>query len=164
MITNSSTLIESLRHASMWAVSAILSFVSPISFSIQSLFILFVANILVGLFADLCTGGHWEKQKITRAFFEALLIYSFIFVIFSIGTSMKNIEGALQVVATFTWVVIWYYGANINRNLIVLSPSHSQARKAFEFSYYVITFEVIKKIPFLKDYQDSLKQENTNAE
>lgn len=160
MITGFSNIADSLRHIAIWAFSALISFLSPISFSIQSLFILFVTNILIGILADYAHGEKWQKKKIHRAFFESFLIYAFIFLIFSIGTSMRNTAGALQVVSTFTWVVIWYYGANINRNLILLSPTGSRAKEVFRFTYYVITLEAIKKIPFLKDYQEAIKREN----
>lgn len=163
MFAHFSPITDSLRSTPIWwAISAVLSFLAPIAHSIEALFILFVVNIFIGIIADHCLGNPWSKVKIRQAFYEALLIYIFIFVIFSIGNTMHMRDGAIQIVSYFTWVVIWYYGANINRNFIIISPNGSKAEEVFKFSYYVITFEVVKKFPLLQNYQQSKQNDATD--
>lgn len=158
-----SPITDSLKNSPIWwAISAVLSFVAPISHFIESLFILFIVNILVGIVADHCLGNPWSKSKLKQAFFEALLIYTFIFVLFSIGNTMNKISEASQIVAYFTWVVMWYYGANINRNFIIIAPNGSKAEECFKFSYYVVTFEMVKKLPLLNNYHEQKNRYENN--
>lgn len=153
-----SPITDSIKNSPFWwIISAVLSFLAPIHHSLEALFILFVVNIVIGIVADHTLGNHWSKSKLNKAFMESLLVFSFIFVIFSIGRTMNKMNEAAQIVSYFTWVVIWYYGANINRNFIIIAPDGSKAEEAFKFFYYVITFEVVKKIPFLNNYEKHSK-------
>lgn len=157
MINTFSNYYDYGRTLIVSVTAAIVSFLSPISFSVFSLVLLFSANALVGLMADICDGGSWNKTKIKHAFIEALLIYAFIFFVFGIGSLMRNMAGALQCVSTFTWVVIWYYGTNILRNLITIAPQDSGAQKAFRFAYFWLSVEFVKKIPGLANYNNQEK-------
>ena len=155
LYATSSSVLDQFRVVVVGFASAIAAFLAPISFSIFTLITLFGVNTLIGYFADLATGGKWNKSKMWRAVIDILILYGAIFFIYGLGVLMKNQEGALQCVSWLSYAVIWFFSVNINRNAITIAPEGGQAQGVLKLTYWVISVEFIKRIPFLASYFES---------
>lgn len=132
--------------------SAILAFLEPIAGDLSSMLLLFGANALFGIVADIVDNKGWQKEKIKWAFIEALLFFFFVFLIYGIGFMKSNMDGALQCVSFVSYALIYYYGTNIARNMMNILPDESTGHRCFEFIYYILSVEFIRHIPFLSSY------------
>lgn len=133
-------------------LSAILAFLNPIAGDLYSMLLLFGANVVFGIIADISSGGKWDKKKFWNAIKEALLFFALVFFIFGIGFLKKNISGAQQCVSFVSYSLIYYYGTNICRNMKQLLPDNSIGHKVFSWFYWILSVEFIKKIPGLMQY------------
>ena len=61
---------------------------------------------------------------------------------------MGNPAGAIQCISGVVYAIIYFYTVNILRNAHKLLPKS----KVIHFLFYVLSFEVIKKIPYLQQY------------
>ena len=102
--------------------------------------------------------------SITLAYFapvkDMVFVIFFIFAInclsiYIIGEKMKNLDGALQCITGIVYAVCYFYGVNTLRNMRKLFP-HS---RPLNFIYYVLSFEVVRKIPYLQQFLDNEKKE-----
>lgn len=142
--------------------SAILAFLSPLSADLYVMLILFGFNAFFGILADIVDDKKWNKKKFQWAFLEALLFVFFVLIIYSIGYIKSNMNGALQCVSFVSYALIYYYGTNITRNLMSILPEESVGHKCFSFIYYVLSIEIIKRIPFLNVYLRGLSIEQAS--
>ena len=56
------------------------------------------------------------------------------------------------------YAVIYFYSVNVFRNLAKLFPDS----RTLKFLYYVLSFEVLRKLPFLKRFEE--QEEKDGAE
>lgn len=133
-------------------LSAMLAFLTPIAGDLYSMLLLFGANVVFGIIADVSSGGKWEKKKFWNAIKEALLFFALVFFIFGIGSLKNNVSGAQQCVSFVSYSLIYYYGTNICRNMKQLLPDGSIGHKVFAWFYWILSVEFIKKIPGLMQY------------
>lgn len=132
--------------------SAIAAFLQPIVGDIYTMLLLFFFNAFFGLVADVVHGGIWNKKKFCRAFIECILFLTLVTLIYTIGYFKHNMTGALQCVSFISYVLIYYYGTNICRNMMLILPNDGLGYKAFAFIYSVLSIEIIKHIPFMQGY------------
>ena len=83
------------------------------------------------------------------------MFYVIVLSIYIIGEKMKNLDGALQCITGIVYAVCYFYGVNTLRNMRKLFP-HS---RPLNFIYYVLSFEVVRKIPYLQQFLDNEKKE-----
>jgi hypothetical protein len=133
-------------------LSAMLAFLHPIAGDLYSMLLLFGANVVFGIIADISSGGKWDKKKFWNAIKEALLFFALVFFIFGIGSLKNNVSGAQQCVSFVSYSLIYYYGTNICRNMKQLLPDGSIGHKVFAWFYWILSVEFIKKIPGLMQY------------
>jgi len=119
--------------------------------SILLLLFLFLANILVGILADIVFSHHkFEFKKFIRAAGE-LAIYIAIMCGISVTAHLKKeIEIGSFALNVLSWLFIYAYGVNIFKNLSKILPNSV----VISYIYYVISFEIVKKIPFFKDFKE----------
>lgn len=140
------------KGALVGLLSAVMAFLAPLAADLYVMLILFAANALFGIVADIVDGRKWDKQKIRVAFIEALLFFLFVLIIYGIGSLKGNMDGAMQCVSFISYSLIYYYGTNIARNMMNILPDGSVGHQCFKFIYYVLSVEFIKNIPFLSAY------------
>lgn len=145
----------------VWIVTtfnSILAFLTPIAGDLASMLLLFMFNALFGLIADITNGGSWSAKKLWKAFKEAGLFFCIVFFIYGIGHLKAQMEGAQQCVSFVVYSLIYFYGTNIARNAVNITPDGSIAHKACKFLYYIISVEFIKKVPYLAEYIENRKE------
>jgi len=144
--------LDSIKYGIVAICSAVFAFLEPIANDLFTMLLLFGANAIFGILADICNGRNWDKKKFQQAFVEALLFFVFVCLIFTIGHFKQNMSGALQCVSFVSYSLIYYYGTNICRNMMVILPEESLGHKAFAFIFSVLSAEIVKQVPFLKTY------------
>lgn len=157
-------MIDELKIWIIGVISAVAAFLNPISGDIYSMAVLFAANFFFGLIADISNGGNWEKRKVWTAFKEAGLFFAFVFFIYGIGTLKGNMLGAQQCVSFVGYSLIYFYSTNICRNMCRITREGSVAHAVFQWFFWILSVEFIKRIPYLKAYLEGKKPTEAVAE
>ena len=95
-----------------------------------------------------------------------MVFYVIIMAVYVIGDKLLNIVGAIQCSTVIVYAILYFYGTNILRNCIKLFPES----KTLKFLYFVLSFEVIKKLPYMERFKEKeaevseeLKEGGTNG-
>lgn len=126
-----------------------------------SLLIVFVLNFLFGLLAGIIIQGEgWNFKKAFTCIVELMVFVTIVASIYVIGYLKHNPNGAVWCVSFVSYSILYYYALNILKNLKRLLPNNSIGHRAVAFLYYVLSAEIIKKIPYLEAY---IKMEDKNG-
>ena len=141
-------------------ISAFVASIEPVHNAIFVLVFVFFADIFWGMLASILV----KKERFgIKKFMNAavyLSIYLLIVVaIFVIGYKMEDEAYALFAVKTITYVIIYFYSANILKNLTRLFPEN----KPIRFLEYVLHLEILKKVPALEDFLNQNKKEENES-
>lgn len=141
-------------------ISSIIVYFDPVVGQIESLFGLFTLNFLVGyMTGKIINGEQFDLKKFRECYKWAAIILVIICTLYFIGERNGDREGTIQVLHIATLVAIWAFGTNILKNLCILSKGNEPAHKFFFACYYWISFDFVKRIPFVSGiaYQDCKK-------
>ena len=112
-----------------------------------------VVNYFVGyLSGRIRYGEEFNLMKAVKCLREALIFFGLAGSIYFVGILKDMQEGAIQCVSTVVYILIYFYSTNILRNIRQILKEGTPAYKAVDFIYYLLSFEIIKKIPLLDDY------------
>lgn len=143
-------------------ITSVAAYLNPISGEIQGLIALFAINFMAGLVADiLIEKDGFSFKKAFHCITEATAFFALICTIYYIGEHKGNAAGALQCISFITYSILWFYGVNILKNLKQIFKPATVAGKVFNFLYYVLSVEFLKKIPYLENYLNT-KTNETN--
>mgnify|MGYP003169192058 CR=1 FL=1 len=114
--------------------------------------IIFAANFFTGLFAGVLVQHEgFIFRKAFKCISEAAVISGLMAMILLVGDNIDNHDGAMSALAVYA--LIYFYGVNILKNLNRIFPKN----RYIDFLYYVLSFEMIKKIPYLENYKQKQK-------
>lgn len=85
---------------------------------------------------------------------ETFVFYVIVLSVFTIGEKMRNLDGAIQCITGVVYAILYFYGVNTLRNLNILFPES----KVIRFLFYVLSFEVVKKIPYMQQFINKEKE------
>ena len=143
---------ETIRNLIVSICSILIGYFAPLGNIVFVIFFIFLLNCLFGLVAGVgVEGERFNLKKFFRCMMETFVFYVIVLSIYVIGEKMGNPSGALQCISGVVYAIIYFYFVNILRNAHKLLPKS----KVIKFLYYVLSFEVIKKIPYLKQYQEN---------
>ncbi len=148
--------MERSRELTSVGIGSIFGALAPISNILEACMIIFIVDLLAGVAAGIFVQK--EKFDIKKAFvciLEAAVITTLIAMILVIGDKIDNHEGALSAISVVVYALIYFYGTNTLKNLTRLFPRNSLLR----FLYYVLSFEIVEKIPYLANYKKSLQND-----
>lgn len=152
-------LFTPLKSVMVTALCAVAAFFAPIANLIFAVFIIFLMNCIAGIIADLITEKKpFELKKFFHCLFETMVFYVIIMAVYAIGDKLLNIAGAIQCSTVIVYAILYFYGTNIIRNCLKLFP----ASKTLKFLYFVMSFEVIKKLPYMERFKE--KEAEVDAE
>lgn len=140
------------------AGSALLSFFMPISDFMVAMIMLFVVNFIFGLLADIVNGKGWEKKKAEMFFLYCLVFFAIALFLFTIGHFLHAHDEAIQGVKYLCVVSLWFFCVNISRNWKEITRPGSTFHNLASFIYYVLSMQVVEKIPFLRQFMDEKKE------
>jgi len=133
-----------------WITSAILFF-EPISNLLICITTTFLLNFIIGIISGIVINN--EKVNFKKAI-KALLEYAvYLFIVmclFFIGYFMCDNTLIYTIIKTITWIVIYFYFANILKNFERLFPT----TQTIKVLYYIFNLEFVKMFPFLKNFKN----------
>lgn len=142
---------NTIRNLIVTIFGVLLGYFAPLKDIVFVIFFIFLLNCIFGLVAGVGVQGEkFSLKKFFRCIMETLVFYVIVLSIFVIGEKMGNVSGALQCISGVVYAIIYFYSVNILRNVNKLLPKS----KVIKFLYYLLSFEVIKKIPYLQQFQE----------
>lgn len=157
-------MLDSIRYFLIGLVSAMAAFFSPIKDFMTAAVLLFIVNFFCGLLADIVVGNKWQTKKALIFVWYCFLYFGMCAFVFACGHYMRNEEGAVQCVSYVCYLALYIYGVNIVRNLKKVVVPSSSMYKILDIIYYVLTFEFVKKIPYLSNYLEARRDDNDQHE
>ena len=148
-------MFDSLKNLLITVSSVIVGYFAPLKDVVFVIFFIFLLNCFFGLIAGVgVQGERFSIKKFFRCILETLVFYVIVLSIYLVGEKMGNPEGAIQCISGVMYAIIYFYSVNILRNAHILLPGS----KVLKFLFYVLSFEVIKKIPYLQQYMEKAQE------
>ena len=142
---------ETIRNLIVTICSVLIGYFSPLGDIVFVIFFVFLLNCIFGLVAGVgVEGERFNLKKFFRCIMETFVFYIIVLSIYVVGEKMGNEPGALQCLSGVVSAIIYFYAVNILRNIHTLFPKN----KWVKFLFYVLSFEIIKKIPYLQQFQE----------
>ena len=148
---------DTIRNLIVTLCSILFGYFSPLRNIVFVIFFVFLLNCLFGLVAGVGVEGEkFNLKKFFRCILETLVFYVIVLSIYLVGEKMGNEQGALQCISGVVYAVIYFYAVNILRNIHTVFPDNRWVK----FLFYVLSFEIIKKIPYLQQFQEKKDEVN----
>lgn len=136
--------------------SVTLAYLAPLNDMVFVIFFIFLINIMAGMISGIVVNNEpFNNKKFFRCLMETFVFYVIVVCIYVIGEKLGNINGAMQCITGVVYAILYFYGTNTLRNLNKLFPDN----KTLAFIYYVVSFEIVKKIPYLQQFQNHNKED-----
>lgn len=144
----------------VWAlILSVVAYLKPLQGEMSALFLLFFVNFLAGYFAGMIANNEeFNFKKAGRCILEALVFFALCTCIYAEGKLKGNEHGAMQCVSFVTYVIIYFYGVNIVKNLMKIFREGTIPYQIFAFLYYILRFKFVEQIPYLKEYLNKSNQ------
>lgn len=142
-----------------WLTTILLYFM-PIEGLVIAITIAFLANFIFGILAGVVVQHEpVSLKKALMAFVEIAIYLVILTCFFTIGDKMKGSITTFQALSVLTWAWIYFYSSNLSKNLNRLFPSS----RGFSFMFYVLNLEFLKKVPYLKKFEEHEKTNHDNS-
>ena len=144
-----------LKVILLTAISNALAYLSPIHNAMQVLAIVFIADMIFAMIADIVVLKNSFKPKkfLTAFFYVAVYLFVIVFV-YVVGEKMGDEEQSLYIDKTITYIFIGFYCVNILKNLKIIAPDS----KPIAFLYFMFGFEFMKRVPNLYEFMNGEKE------
>ena len=153
-------MIEQIKNMAVGIVLAILAYLEPIESELQSLFLVFFLNFLFGYLSDMVKGKEFSLKKALVCIGHATIFFILCAAVYVIGRLKGQMEGSVQCVSFITYLVIYFYSLNILRNCKKIFKDETAPWHVVNTLYFILRFKFIEKIPYLKEYLDTQRQES----
>lgn len=151
-------MIDNIRSLFVGIAIAVLAFLKPIEGELTSLVIVFFLNFFFGYLSGMIANHEdFDLKKALRCGAEATVFFILCCAIYAVGQMKQQQQGALQCVSFVTYVVIYFYGLNILKNLKRIFKTSSTPWQIVAFLYYILRFKFIEHIPGLAEYMATPK-------
>lgn len=149
-------LFTELKNMLVTLFSVTLAYFAPVKDMVFVIFFIFLINMIAGLVSGIIVEKErFNNKKFFHCIVETCVFYLIVGSVFLIGEKLHNIDGALQCITGVVYAILYFYGTNTLRNLKNLFPEN----RVIAFIYYVVSFEIVKKIPYLQQFQDQHKED-----
>lgn len=147
--------MEDLRTIIVVSLSSLMAYLSPINGILFAVTLAFVINFIIGYI----TGMRIDKEdfdfkKAFSCIKEACVFFMVVASVYTIGEHLNNSGEALMSISVVTYVVLYFYAVNVFKNLKRLFPNSQW----IAFCYWLISFEFMKKVPFLESFLNQRKE------
>lgn len=135
-------------------LSIIMAYLAPVTSMVYAIFLLFLVNFMAGLIAGLIVEKEaFSVRKFFHCLLETMVFFVIVIVVYVLGDLMDKPGAAIQCITGIVYAVLYFYGVNVFRNLSKLFPDS----RTLKFLYYVLSFEILKKVPFLRRFEEQEK-------
>ena len=136
-------------------LSVIMAYLAPVSSMVYVIFLLFLANCVAGIIAGMVVEKEpFSVKKFFHCLLETMVFFIIVILVYVLGDLMNKPGAALQCITGIVYAVLYFYSVNVFRNLTKLFPDS----RTLKFLYYVLSFEILKKLPFLKRFEENEKE------
>ena len=104
-------------------------------------------------------GENFELKKAVVCIGHATVFFVLCAAVYAIGRFKGQMEGSVQCVSFISYLVLWFYGCNILKNLKQIFRKGTPPWYVVSFIYYLMRFKFIEKIPYLSDYLNYAEKE-----
>lgn len=133
-------------------ISVIMAYLAPVSSMVYVIFLLFLANCIAGIVAGMVVEKEaFSVKKFFHCLLETLVFFVIVILVYVLGDLMDKPGAAIQCITGIVYAVIYFYSVNVFRNLAKLFPDS----RTLKFLYYVLSFEILRKLPFLKKFEEN---------
>lgn len=134
-------------------VIGVLAFLKPIEGEVWSLVVVFGLNFLFGYLSGMIAKGEdFSLKKAAVCVGHATVFFVLCFAIYGIGKLKGQEEGAMQCVSFFSYLIIYFYGLNILRNLRDMMREGTAPWQVIDACYYILRCKFVERIPGLREY------------
>lgn len=148
-------LIATFKSMTITMLSVIMAYFAPISNMVFVIFFIFLVNCLAGIVSGIAVNDErFDLKKFFHCIFETFVFYMIVACVYVIGEHMGNQTGAVQCITGIVYAIVYFYSVNTLRNVVQLFPDS----RPLQFLYYVVSFEVIKKLPYLEQFEKRQKE------
>lgn len=145
----------SIRNLLASVFSVMFAYFAPIQNMVFVIFFVFAINCMAGMIAGIVAKHErFNLKKFFHCMLETFVFYIIVLSVFTIGEKMRNLDGAVQCITGVVYAILYFYGVNTLRNLNILFPES----KVIRFLFYVLSFEVVKKIPYMQQFINKEKE------
>jgi hypothetical protein len=145
----------SIRNLLASVFSVMFAYFAPIQNMVFVIFFIFAINCMAGMIAGIVAKHErFNLKKFFHCMLETFVFYVIVLSVFTIGEKMRNLDGAIQCITGVVYAILYFYGVNTLRNLNILFPES----KVIRFLFYVLSFEVVKKIPYMQQFINKEKE------
>ena len=145
----------SIRNLLASVFSVMFAYFAPIQNMVFVIFFVFAINCMAGMIAGIVAKHErFNLKKFFHCMLETFVFYIIVLSVFTIGEKMRNLDGAIQCITGVVYAILYFYGVNTLRNLNILFPES----KVIRFLCYVLSFEVVKKIPYMQQFINKEKE------
>ena len=142
-----------IKEIAVGIILAVLAFLKPVEAELWTLFLIFFLNFCFGYLSGMIANNEeWDNKKALRCVGEATIFFILSVAIYIYGVLKHQEQGALQCISFITYVVTYFYGLNILRNLKKIFKEGTTPWYVVSFLYYILRFKFIEKIPFLSEF------------
>ncbi len=132
-------------------LSVIMAYLAPVSSMVYVILLLFLVNCVAGLLSGMLVNKEsFSVKKFFHCLLETLAFFALVILVYVLGDLMEKPNAALQCITGIVYAVMYFYSVNVLRNLARIFPDSRTLR----FLYYVLSLEVLKKLPFLKKFEE----------
>ena len=132
----------------------------PIEGELSSLMIVFTLNFIFGYLSGMIAKGeNFELKKAVVCIGHTTVFFVLCAAVYAIGRFKGQMEGSVQCVSFISYLVLWFYGCNILKNLKQIFRKGTPPWYVVSFLYYLMRFKFIEKIPYLSDYLNYTEKE-----
>ena len=145
----------SIRNLLASVFSVMFAYFAPIQNMVFVIFFVFAINCMAGMIAGIVAKHErFNLKKFFHCMLETFVFYIIVLSVFTIGEKMRNLDGAIQCITGVVYAILYFYGVNTLLNLNILFPES----KVIRFLFYVLSFEVVKKIPYMQQFINKEKE------
>ena len=145
----------SIRNLLASVFSVMFAYFAPIQNMVFVIFFVFAINCMAGMIAGIVAKHErFNLKKFFHCMLETFVFYVIVLSVFTIGEKMRNLDGAIQCITGVVYAILYFYGVNTLRNLNILFPES----KVIRLLFYVLSFEVVKKIPYMQQFINKEKE------
>lgn len=146
-----------IKNTLVTIASLLAAYLAPLTDVVFVIFYVFLINFVAGLIASIVVDDErFSVKKFFHCVIETMVYFVIVVSVYVVGEKMGNREGAMQCISGVTYAIIYFYTANVLRNLTQLFP----ANMTIKFLYYIVSLEVVKKVPYLHRFleKEQLKE------
>lgn len=146
--------MDDLRTIIVVSLSSLMAYLSPVYGVLFAVTMAFILNFIAGYITGMRVNKEdFDFKKAFSCIKEAGVFFVIVAAVYTIGEHLNNPGEALISISIVTYVVLYFYAVNVFKNLKRLFPGSQW----IAFCYWLISFEFVKKVPFLESFLNQRK-------